>query len=262
MPVGELQGVVLQSPRKRGDGARLDPGALSEVHRCLSGRGGAEHAVAGALEALADRRQRRGLPGSGHAHDEIKTVPTHQESDGHLVLGGVERDAETLLETGNSAQCGLLLYLRPVFAGQRLGHGCDALLVGEDTACRPHLLPAPGHYRQGDCVAMSKDCLDGLIEHRDGQAVKVRGGRDDHVASGEGPLLRQAPIRAEQLTGELLEVDLGELIGGTRRLDRGEELGRGMTSSSQVVLPPGQQVLYGISALRSRVVRAATDRAA
>ena len=71
----------------------------------------------------------------------------------------------------------------------------------------------------------------------------MRGGGDDHVASGEGLLAREAPIRAEQFAGELLEVDLRELIGGTRRLDLGEEIGRGMTSSSQLFLPPGQQVL-------------------
>ena len=116
--VGELQGVVVESPGKRGDSARLDPGTLSEVPCCLSGGGGAEHAVAGALEALADRRQRRCFPGSGHTHDEIKTVPTHQESDRHLVLGGGERDAEALFEAGSSIERGLLFDLRPVIASQ------------------------------------------------------------------------------------------------------------------------------------------------
>jgi hypothetical protein len=82
-----------------------------------------------------------------------------------------------------------------------------------------------------------------LVEHRDGQAVKVQGDGDDHVASGEGLLTRQAPTSAEQLAGELLEVGLRELIGGTRRLDRSDEIGRGMTSSGQLFLSPRQQVL-------------------
>jgi hypothetical protein len=90
---------------------------------------------------------------------------------------------------------------------------------------------------------MREDGIDSLVEHKDGQAVKVRGRGDDHVATGEGLLTRQAPIRAEQLAGELLEIDLRRLIAGTRHLDRGDETGRGMTSSGQLVLPPGQQVL-------------------
>ena len=73
----------------------------------------------------------------------------------------------------------------------------------------------------------------------------MRGGGNDHVASSEGFLAREAPVRAEQFAGELLEVDLRELIGGTRRLDLGEEIGRGMTGSSQLFLPAGQQVLDG-----------------
>ena len=75
MAVGELQGLVRQSPGKRGDSARLDPGALSEVPRCLSGCGGAEHGAAGALEALADRRQRRRLSGPGHTMTRSKRCP-------------------------------------------------------------------------------------------------------------------------------------------------------------------------------------------
>ena len=243
MPVGELEGVVLQSPGERCHGARLDSGALSEVPRCLSRGRGAEHAVAGALEAVADRRQRRRLPGPGHALDEIEMVPTHQQANRHLALGGGERDTKTLLKAGDSIERGLLLNLRPLIAGQCLGQGCDALLVGEDAACRPHLLPAPGHDRQGDRVGIREDCLDGIVEHRDGQAVKMRGGGDDQVASGEGLLLRQAPTRAKQLAGEHLEVGLREFIGRTRRLDRGDEVSRGMAGSGEFVLPPGQQVL-------------------
>ena len=170
-------------------------------------------------------------------------MPTHEESDRHLLLGGGERDSEALLEAGDSAQCGLFLDLRPVIAGQLLGQGCYALLVGQDTACRPHLFSAPGHDRQGDRVGIRQHCLDGLVEHRKGQSVKVWGGSDDHVASREGLLTRQAPTRAEQLAGELLEVDLRELIGRTRRLDCDDEISRGMTSGSQLVLPPRQQVL-------------------
>ena len=73
----------------------------------------------------------------------------------------------------------------------------------------------------------------------------MRSGGNDHVASSEGLLAREAPVRAEQFAGELLEVDLRELIGGTLLLDLGEEIGRGMTSSSQLFLPAGQQVLDG-----------------
>jgi len=137
-----------------------------------------------------------------------------------------------------------------------------ALLVGKDAACRPHLFSASGHHRQGDRIAMCEDVLDSLVEHRDGQAVKVRGGSDDHVAAGEGLLTRQAPVRAEQLAGEDLEVNLREPVGGTRRLDRGHESGRGMTSSGQLVLPSGQQVLDADLRLVVPVARAATDRAA
>jgi hypothetical protein len=68
-------------------------------------------------------------------------VPTHPESDRHLLLGGGERHAESLLEAGHSVQCELLLDLRSVVAGHLCGHSCDALLVGEDTARRPDLLP-------------------------------------------------------------------------------------------------------------------------
>ncbi len=75
--------------------------------------------------------------------------------------------------------------------------------------------------------------------------MKVWSGGDDHVAAGEGLLFRQAPTSAEQLAGELLEVDHRELIGGTRRLDRGDEIGRGMASGGQLFLPPRQQVLDG-----------------
>src|ERR1039458_6792412 len=38
----------------------------------------------------------------------------------------------------------------PTRRSSDLGQRCDALLVGEDAACRPHLLSAPGHDRQGD----------------------------------------------------------------------------------------------------------------
>jgi len=78
---------------------------------------------------------------------------------------------------------------------------------------------------------MREDGIDSLVEHKDGQAVKVRGRGDDHVATGEGLFTRQAPIRAEQLAGELLEIDLRRLIAGTRHLDRGDEIGRGMTAA-------------------------------
>jgi len=77
---------------------------------------GAEHGVASAFEAVADRRQRRRFPGPGHTHHEIKTVPTHEEADCHLVLGGAQRRAETLLEPGDSVERGLLLDLRTLFA--------------------------------------------------------------------------------------------------------------------------------------------------
>ena len=90
---------------------------------------------------------------------------------------------------------------------------------------------------------MCEDGIDSLVEHRKGQSVKVRGRGDDHVATGEGLLTRQAPIRAEQLAGEDLEVNLREPVGGTRHLDRGAEIGRGMTSDVQLRLPSGQQVL-------------------
>ncbi len=212
MPVGELQGVVLQSPGERGDGARLDPGALSEVPCCLSRSGGAEHAVAGALETVADRGQRRRLARPGHALDEIEMVPTHQQANCHLLLGGGERDTKTLLKAGDSIERGLLLNLRPFIAGQCLGQGCDALLVGEDTPCCPHWLSAARDDRQGDRVTVGEDRLDSLVEHRKGQAVKMRGGGDDHVAAGEGLLIRQAPTRGEQLAGELLEVGHRKLI--------------------------------------------------
>jgi len=67
--------------------AGVHPGALSEVLGRLSRGRGAEHGVAGALEAVADRRQRRRLPRPGHTRDEIEAVPTHEEADCHLVLG-------------------------------------------------------------------------------------------------------------------------------------------------------------------------------
>jgi hypothetical protein len=43
-------------------------------------------------------------------------VPTHEEADCHLVLGGAQRRAETLLEPGDSVERGLLLDLRTLFA--------------------------------------------------------------------------------------------------------------------------------------------------
>jgi hypothetical protein len=141
----------------------------------------------------------RNMPscGPGHTHDEIETVPTHEEADCHVVLGSGERGAEALLEANDSIERGLLFHLRSVIAGQLLGHSRDALLVGKDAPRRPHLLSAPGHDWQSDRVAIRENRLDRLVERRDGQAVKVRGGGDDHVASGEGLLLRKAPIRAE-----------------------------------------------------------------
>ena len=79
---------------------------------------GAEHGVAGALEAVADRRQRRRLPRPGHTRDEIEAVPTHEEADCHLVLGGAQRRAETFLEPDDSIERGLLLDPRASMAGQ------------------------------------------------------------------------------------------------------------------------------------------------
>ena len=117
-------------------------------------------------------------------------MPTHPESDRHLLLGGGEWNAETLLEAGDSIERGLIFDLRPVIAGQCLGQACDALLVGKHAARRPHLLSASRHARHADRVVMGEDIFDGLVEHRDGQAVKMRSGDDDHVATCEGLLFR------------------------------------------------------------------------
>jgi len=59
-----------------------------------------------------------------------------------------------------------------------------------------------GHGRQGHRVVIREDCLDDLVEHRDGQAVKVRSRSDDHLATSEGLLAREAPVRAEQFEHE------------------------------------------------------------
>ena len=109
---------MVQSPGERRDVATVHSGAISEILCCLSGGSGAEHGVGGRLEAITDRGQRRRFPGPGHAHDEIETLSTHQESDRDLLLRGGQGGTETLLEPGDSAESGLLFDLRALIAGQ------------------------------------------------------------------------------------------------------------------------------------------------
>ena len=110
---------------------------------------------------------------------------------------------------------------------------------------------------------MGQDGVDGLVEERQRQAVEVGGDGHDHVAAGEGLLRRQPPARGQQLAGQLVQVDGGRPVGGPGGVDRGVQGGGRVAQRGQLGLPADHQILRAAHrSLRSRVARAATDRAA
>ena len=209
MPVREREAPCSSRQASEATVRDVDPGALAEVPGRLAGGGGADHLVAGGLEAGPHRGQRRRLAGAGHADHDVEAVAGCQQADRHLPLGVGERCPEALLEPATASSACSFVDLGALAAGEALGQLGDARLVGEHAACRPRLLSASGHDRQPDRVAWPRTAVTASSSRETGRPCRCGAAATITSARGEGLLAGQAPARSEQLAGKPLEVDLG-----------------------------------------------------